>query len=205
MKFIKISLFQFILLSLLNNCTYDNPTETKSIKSDSIPNAFSECNFDPYSISYSNDVQKTDSIISKACAVVFFRINTKLSKYHITGRNVIDQDSVSLQSLGLPSRLLNPDRQEIYRMYEISGIYYAIIKPTLEKNNIPVIIDSVDLRKFIVFKGISRNYKIDLSVFNKDDGVLMFQPNRPPILWTVNRNRACEEETLVNCYFSNCP
>lgn len=84
------------------------------------------------------------------------------------------------------------DRNEIYRLYDLRGYYTQGIKPVLSENGV-TIIDTIKNEQYITIKDGDKKYIIDLTRYRKDDGVLMFNPGKRPIYWTMKK----DEE---NCY-----
>jgi hypothetical protein len=84
------------------------------------------------------------------------------------------------------------DRNEIYRLYDLSGYYSEGIKPVLIDNSV-TIIDTIKHERYVTIRDRDKKYLIDLLRYRKDDGVLMFKPGKPPIYWTMKKD-------WENCY-----
>jgi len=76
---------------------------------------------------------------------------------------------------------------EIYFLTEQYNYYTHNIRPYLSKKSV-TILDSVSPDQFLKLKDKKNEFIVDLKSFKRKDGVLMFNPGKLPILWTMKRD-----------------
>ncbi|WP_018343198.1 hypothetical protein [Cytophaga aurantiaca] len=146
---------------------------------------------------YGLDVPETVShdkniiLINKPVAIGFWNLNTFLAKHE--GR--VDQGLDSV-----PEKLKHPSRQEIYRAYDIAGMYGAFVKPTLDSMSIKII-DTVKTVGYIAFNVNGKRYVIDKALYQESDGVLFYNGKDKPIFWT--EGFGLDPECIIKSYYSN--
>lgn len=153
------------------------------------PDTCNTCNFEEYKLTSKS--QQNKKIISKSTAIEFFHLMDCIGKY----------DSKKNRDDLLPEKLRGSNRQEIYKTMDRYATYNYLIKPYLDSLNIE--------RK----KGEYSDYTITflvnnqpityyLNYFKENDGVLLYNANKPPILWNAqSANNICREKEFINCFY----
>lgn len=128
--------------------------------------------------------------ISYPTAIAFFHL---LDKIHIYDGNGC-QDS-------MPDKLKHDGRQTIYRTVGQNLIYATSIRPTLDSLKIKIVAGNYQ-DSTLTFLYQSKPYRVDITIFKDNDGVIFFTPGKKPILWTLDiGSKYCTDRDLVNCYF----
>jgi hypothetical protein len=125
---------------------------------------------------------------NKPIAITFFTLNKLLEKY-----DGVNQDS-------LPPILKKPGRQEIYKIYDVNGIYYTAIQPKLDSMSI-TIIDAADTKGLLAFVVENKLYHINKERYKEMDGVLFYNGKDKPIFWT--QGIECMPEFILESYYKN--
>ncbi len=172
-------------------CCNSNPkTENLNTKDIELKSETSKnCETEKFSINSIKTLSKTNKVITQPIAVEFFELYHKILKY----------DGKFMDSL--PEKVKHDNRQTIYKTIDQYGIYDALVKPVLDSMAIKTIVghyqDSV-----LSFSVDNSTYHIDITNFKENDGVILFNPNKKPILWTTDCNtKTCSERDFIKHYF----
>lgn len=148
---------------------------------------------DTYGIEVPETVSHDENIvlISKPIAIGFWNLNKLIAKYDGRGDVYIDS---------LPEKLRGNARQEIYRNFDIAGMYGTFVKPTLDSMSIKIV-DTFKTAGYIAFDVKGKRYVVDKALYKETDGVLLYNGKDKPIFWTDGIGR--DPECIIKKYYSN--
>jgi hypothetical protein len=130
-------------------------------------------------------------MITEPIAIEFFNLRDKVDRFD--GIGPIDS---------LPKKLRNKNRQAVYETIDQNEMYKCYALPVLKKKKITIVKGKFNEKK-LTFLYQERPYTIDISYFNEFDGVIMYQPNKRPVLWTLDRfDKNCTIERFLDCYYN---
>jgi len=154
----------------------------------------SYCNIDPLIIKANSVDLKPQKKINYPIAIEFFNNSYFISKYER-----INYDTV-MKRFKMKSR---GDRNKIYYHYDLYGYYSQGIKPALKKY--AIVIDSLIDKEVVEFIYQKERYVVDLKPYKNIDGVVMFNPGRKPIFWTIDSDwESCNEYYVLPKWYFMC-
>jgi len=129
--------------------------------------------------------------LNQPTAITFFKLRENLEKF---GDRPETRDS-------LLKPLQKRDRQAIYQTTDGYAIYKTNLLPFFKKENINII-SSNQLTKDSTLFSQTDTIILNPSYFLNKDGVILFKPNKEPIVWQYDfKEEYCPVELLLEMYF----
>jgi hypothetical protein len=174
------------VIGLISSCNMDTPSDARATQQTTQNH---ECDITRMIVPEIILYNKHSVVINKPVALTFFNLNKLIAKYDGRGEHYSDS---------LPEKLRGNARQEIYRNYDIAGMYGAIIKPILDSMSIHIV-DTVTTAGLISFNVKGKLYAIDKALYKETDGVLFYNGKDKPIFWTEGIHR--EPKCIIKNYY----
>ena len=180
-------LFIFSVLLLLSSCSEQVETFKDDTSIETIPQI--KCNECLKKLSSKPFFSKIS--LQQPTIITFFDLWKSLEKF---GSNPISIDS-------LPKPLQNPNRGLIYQTTDQFGTYKTYFEPFIKKNNIKVIPNTSLINNSVLILN-KDTIQIHPDFFKNMDGVVLFSPNKKPVVWRFSFSSICNSEDILKCYFN---